>query len=355
LGTRLPDLLVSSISVPSSSVAGGGVTVTDTVISLGVTSAVASTNYYYLSTKPYYDVSAISLGSRSVGALAVGATDSGSASVTIPVGTAVGNYYIIAKADGADLIRELYETNNTRSGAIKIGVADLTVSTVTVSSTISGAGSLLGVGDTTQNIGSGTAVASTTKYYLSKNGVYDAGDVYLGERTVPSLAGGASDTSGTTVTIPIGTVSGNWNIVAVADAGNVVVETYKTNNSSFRAIKIGPDLTVSAVTAPATAAKGSSITVGDTTQNSGIGSAGASTTRYYLSTNGTAARAVATLANRAVPSLGAGVTSTTTTSVTIPLSTVPGKYYIVVEADTAGAVPEIYETNNTMFRQITIQ
>jgi hypothetical protein len=50
-------------------------------------------------------------------------------------------------------------------------------------------------------------------------------------------------------------------------------------------IKIGPDLVVTTLTAPATAGAGQSITVGDTKRNQGGGGgAGASATNYHLST-----------------------------------------------------------------------
>ena len=50
-------------------------------------------------------------------------------------------------------------------------------------------------------------------------------------------------------------------------------------------MRIGPDLTVTAFTAPSSAVAGTSISVGDTTKNLGADSAPASVTNFYLSTN----------------------------------------------------------------------
>jgi hypothetical protein len=47
------------------------------------------------------DAADVVLGSRAVPALGAGASDTGSVTVTIPVGTPVGTHYLFAKADGA--------------------------------------------------------------------------------------------------------------------------------------------------------------------------------------------------------------------------------------------------------------
>jgi len=43
-----------------------------------------------------------------------GASNSGSASLTIPAGIATGSYYLIARADGGGVVAESDETDNTR-------------------------------------------------------------------------------------------------------------------------------------------------------------------------------------------------------------------------------------------------
>ena len=121
-----------------------------------------------------------------------------------------------------------------------------------------------------------------------------------------------------------------------------------------KAIKISPDLIVSVLTSPATAAAGSSVTVTETTKNQGAGIAAASTTKFYLSTN-TAWDAVdQVIGSRSVPQLTYGVTSSGPTSVTIPAGTTPGTYYILAKADAADAVAESSETNNVTYKAITI-
>ena len=90
--------------------------------------------------------------------------------------------------------------------------------------------------------------------------------------------------------IPEDTAAGTWYLIAKADAEARVSETVETNNTVARSIKIGADLTVSAVSAPTVAGAGQSVTITDTTKNQGGGTAGPSTTRYYLSADTTLGR-----------------------------------------------------------------
>jgi subtilase family serine protease len=116
----------------------------------------------------------------------------------------------------------------------------LAVSTLTAPSAAA-VGATINAIDTTTNQGGGAAPASTTRFYLSLNSVFDAGDVLIGARSVPALAGGASDTATTGVTIPAGTAPGGYYLIAVADGAGAVVETFETNNTRARFIQVnGP-------------------------------------------------------------------------------------------------------------------
>ncbi|MDK0575365.1 CARDB domain-containing protein, partial [Clostridium perfringens] len=68
-----------------------------------------------------------------------------------------------------------------------------------------GAGSTIAVSDTTTNQGAGAAAATVTRFYLSANAAFDAGDTALGARAVPALAAGGSSTATTSLTIPTST------------------------------------------------------------------------------------------------------------------------------------------------------
>ncbi|PYU05728.1 MAG: hypothetical protein DMG33_10135, partial [Acidobacteria bacterium] len=247
-----PDLVISTLSAPST--AGSTFTIMDTTKNQGGGTAGPTTTRFYLSASTVLDASAAVLGSRAIPTLAPGTASSGSTAVTLPAGTAAGNYYIIAKADADNVVAETNEANNLYYWYIQVG-PDLVISALSAPSA-SGAGMTFTITDTTKNQGAGTAGASTTGFYLSASTVLDANAVLLGSRSVPALAAGATSSGSTSVTIPAGTATGNYYIIAKADADNVVAETNKGNNLYYWYIQVGPDLVISALSAPSTAAVG---------------------------------------------------------------------------------------------------
>src|SRR5581483_2697992 len=159
-----------------------------------------------------------------------GASSSGTTALTLPATVAVGSYYLFAKADGDDAVAEIAEANNRGFGMIQIG-ADLVVSALSAPRT-GGAGGAVAIADTTKNQAGGSAPASTTRFYLSADAVWDAGDAVLGSRAVPALAAGAASSASTTVTLPAGTPAGSYWVLARADADGVVGETQEGNNTA---------------------------------------------------------------------------------------------------------------------------
>jgi len=274
--------------------------------------------------------------------------------VTLPAGLATGTYYLIAKADADEVVTESQESNNTRFRTIAVG-PDLIVSALTASST-AGAGRVLPVTETTRNQGGGGAGASVTRFYLSADYRLDGSDRLLdASRAVPALGAGAQSTATTGVLIPADTVTGAYFLLAAADDGGSVAETSETNNTRYVYIRVGPDLTVTSLSAPTTAPAGSTITMTDTTANPGGGDAGASTTRYYLSTNAVwDAGDISLAGGRVVAALAAGATSTGAASATIPAGVAPATYYLIAKADADEIVIEAFETNNTRFRSIVV-
>jgi subtilase family serine protease len=319
--------------------------VSDTTRNLGGGAAPATSTWYFLSANNLLDAGDVAIGSRAVGALAAGASDSGTATLTIPAGTASGTYYVIARADGNDALVETQEGNNTYLATITVG-ADLVVSTLTVP-TDGGSGLAITLGDTTRNQGSSVAAASVTTYYLSANGVLDSGDFVLGSRPVAPLGAGASDSGTITVTLPAGLATGTYYVFAKADGGNAIVEVSEANNTASRSIRLGPDLAVSAFTSPASVAAGATFTVSDTTRNQGGGSAPSSTTRYYLSANNVLDTSDVALGARAVAALGPGVSDAGSVTLAIPPGTAARYYYLFARADADDGIVETQEGNNT--------
>lgn len=114
-----PDLIVTAVSGPVSSIAGLEITVSDTVLNQGPGNVVEnSLTGIYLSTDPVITIADIFLGSREAIPLTAGTINSGAMKFKVPVNVIPGNYYIGAIADYNNKIVEIDETNNTSTGNV---------------------------------------------------------------------------------------------------------------------------------------------------------------------------------------------------------------------------------------------
>jgi subtilase family serine protease len=225
-------------------------------------------------------------------------------------------------------------------------------------------GDAFDVASTTKNFGPGAAGPSTTRYYLSLDTAKGAGDVLLTPgRAVPALSAGAQSWGTFTVTIPGSTSAGTYYLLACADDTGVIAENNEGNNcrASGSTVQASgaepPDLRVPAMRdPPASLNPGDSFDTADTTKNFGLGAAGPSTTRYYLSLDtAKGAGDVLLTPGRAVPALSAGAQSWGTFTVTIPGSTSAGTYYLLACADDTGVIAENNEGNNCRASGTTVQ
>jgi subtilisin family serine protease/uncharacterized membrane protein len=348
------DLAVAELIVPGNAASGSTVAVTVVTKNQGGGPAAASTTRLYLSTDWIYNGGDQPLEpGLTVPGLAPGHTSATTVSITIPAGTPAGSVFLIARADDGDVLPESNEFNNTRWGSVAIG-PDLAITAFSAPNTAAAGASIL-VSDTVTNKGASPAGGSSTTFYLSINGSLDASDTLLsGARAVPSLAAGASSSGTTAVTIPVTTGPGTYYLFANADGGNAVEEAAESNNTSGRILRIGSDLAVTSVAAPAGGGAGSAVAITDTTTNQGAGAAAATVTRFYLSANAAFDASDTPLGGRSVPALAAGASSTMTTSVTIPASTPTGAYYLIALADGDNSVAETNESNNLGFRAFAV-
>jgi subtilisin family serine protease/subtilase family serine protease len=348
-----PDLTVSAVTVPGSAAAGGSFNASDTTQNLGGGRAAATSTRFYLSVNSSLDASDPLIGSRDVPELAAGVSHAGSAVLTLPAATPGGVYYVIAQADGGKTLAESSEINNNRvSSSLKVG-ADLVVSTLSAPGTAA-LGSTISVTDTTKNQGAGPAADASTGFYLSVNSVLDATDVFLGARSLGALAPGVTSSTTTSLPLPAGTAAGEYYVVAKADWAGAVPEGDESNNTRLASLRIGPDLAVTALTAPSSAPAGGSLVVSDTTKNQGPEAVPITTTRFYLSTNSSLSADDVLLGGRTVGALAAGANEPGSTTLAVPAGTAPGSYYVIAVADGGGAVAEAVESNNTRSRSISI-
>ncbi len=349
------DLIVSAVSAPPAAGPGQGIVANVTTKNIGKGTAVPSSTAVYLSSDTTLAEGDTFLGSRDVPELRAGAGSSGPVAVVIPADIGPGTYYLIARADANEGIDEGHEGNNALARPLRVGV-NLVVAALTVPTGAS-AGESIAVRDTTRNLGPGQAAASTTGFYLSPDAVWDETDVRLGGRSVPALNSGQSSAGTTSVALPADTAPGTYFVIGRADDEEVLRESNEADNTrASKTIRLGPDLAVTVVKAVASAVRGATITVTETTRNQGAGGAPASATGIYWSEDAIWDDTDILLGSRPIPALAAGGVNAGPTVVQIPSGAVAGRtYYVIAVADGAEAIAETSEANNAKAKGIRVK
>ncbi|HEY5649532.1 MAG TPA: CARDB domain-containing protein, partial [Nitrospiria bacterium] len=232
-----PDLRSTQVSgVPVRLLPGETLTITDTVFNDGPGDVVDAFDVgFFLSINSTIDLNDIFLGSRTVNNLAFGASSQDSTAVVIPPGTPGRLYYLGAIADYADSIAEGDETDNAlRGNTITVETppfVDLTVTavngpksgrigeTITITTTVRNGGNIATVGNFDLGI------------YLSTDTTITTDDILRALISVGPMAVGESRTFNTDVLIQGFIEPGTYYPGAIADEGDVIVESDETNNA----------------------------------------------------------------------------------------------------------------------------
>ena len=355
------DLIVQQPSLYyTSTVAGGTVQASASILNQGNVTATSSTMGFYLSTNNTLDASDVLLSTVTGGTLAANISSYRSANLLVPVGTAAGSYYVLFVADPTNVVTETNETNNVSSVALTViaPTVDLSVTYPYLSLTTVAAGASTSASCYLNNLGNAVASPANVGFYLSTDNVFSANDVLVGSQANTSLYGGGYLNIYSTIVVPTGTTSGTYYVLFVADPANLVAETNENNNVASTTIQVtapGIDLQVSQAYAnPYTVGSGGFLTLTSNIYNTGTLSSPSSTMGYYLSTNSTLDANDVLLTTVAGGQLSAGLSSYRTVSTTIPTGTTPGYYYVLFVADPANAVTETNENNNVASATIQV-
>ncbi|MEV8375118.1 CARDB domain-containing protein [Kribbella sp. NPDC056861] len=192
---------------------------------------------------------------------------------------------------------------------------------------------------TVQNIGSAASGATTANFNL--------GGIVVGTANVGALAAGAS----ATVSVNAGTrAEGTYSVTTTVDPTNTIVEQNDANNTFTAPTQLviaqapGPDLQVTGITSnPPNPAVGAPVTFTVAVNNRGTASAAASTTRLTVGS---------TTLTGATGAIAAGATATV--AISGSWTATNGGATLTATADSANAVTETNETNNTLARSIVV-
>jgi len=277
-----------------------------------------------------------------------------SSSATYTNAVAGTEYYIIVDADdGSGSSYSLLVTCTSNNPTLP----DLSVSNTSSSPTSACPGGVISVGSYVNNTGTASAGASTMKYYLSQNSVYDGSDVLLGSSSVSAInAGSSSSQIISSLTIPGGTAPGSYYILFYADANGAISESNESNNIAYRSITVNncsssPDLVISNVYfSTYSLCSGSNIDIDFDVENIGGATAAASTVKFYLSSNNTYGSGDVLLGSTSVVSLAANNYISFSKTLTVPSGTTVGTWYILIIADADNTVSEgTNGENNNLF------
>jgi len=259
LSTLAPDLIIESItSSPEIPSKDDTVTFSVTVKNQGNGKASPSRVYFYIdgSSRGYQDVPEI----------VAGAT----ATKTFTWVAQAGAHAIKAVADGANYITESDETNNEKTITFSPVPPDLIIETITWLPEIPAKGDSVTFTVAIKNQGSGRAGSFHVALYI---GSYQFSD------TVNSIEAGATDNA----TFIWSARAGAYNIKAVADSSDKVLESNETNNTKTVYLSTLPDLIIESITwSPESLQKSDNVTFTVTIKNQGVSKAGSFRVHFYV-------------------------------------------------------------------------
>lgn len=244
--------------------------------------------------------------------------------------------------------------HSTEASATPALPSDVIISSFTAPTSVA-AGSSVTISVTTKNQGTGSATESTTRFYISTNGVVDAGDTRLAEvQAVPPLAPGLAATVSMSIGVPSTLATGVHYLIAKADADDVLFENQEANNTSLRTVTVGPDLLISTLTVPAVAAPGAAVVADFVVRNQGASPAGSSTLRFFWSANSALDASDTPLTHVDLAPIGAAASAPGQVTLTVPAGAATGTHYVIADADASKVVVESSETNNAAARAVRV-
>lgn len=356
----LPDLTVGAVSCVPNPVDGGAMVACSVLLeNAGGTDAAASQIDLFLSANMLVEPSDAAIGSCTAPAVTAGSSELVTCMGTIPATTSMGSWYVAARADAAAVLDEVSETNNDGFATVMVnmGLSDIVVDAISCSPTQGVAGTPVSCNVDLRNTGVVATGTFAVSLRLSTDGTIDGTDPAMGSCTVSSIAPGASTTSACAGTVPSPSTPGARSLGAIADSASAVMELDETNNTASTPFTVAtpPDLVVDSVLCtPTTLTPNADISCRINYSNVGMADAGPFDVALRISTNTTITTGDPLVTTCSSAGVAGGASGNVTCAGRVPSSISAGTRYAGAVLDSASAVAEANESNNTGSQAITI-
>ncbi len=240
-----PDLNIENLTADQTLLSKGqNFSVQYDLSNLGQMESGAFTIHYYLTTTEQELSEESAIGSSSIDNIEAEAQQPQTVELTIPTETISGDYFLVAVADVADIIKEIDETNNKQHIEIKIeNLPDLNIVSSNLTPNLAAFGQTVMISTTIENTGVEPASASISKYYLSSDENFDINDVIFNvESEIPELVVGEQHVAEAWLELPTEFEEGEFFILAIADGTYLIQENNEDNNQVAHTLTLLADI-----------------------------------------------------------------------------------------------------------------
>ena len=347
------DLRAVSIAAPATVAAGNILTVASVVRNSGTSSSIQYIDGYYLSADEIITTTDTYIGSFTGSPLDSGVSENLSRQITIPSSTTLGSYYLGLFVDVLD---DVDDSNNFQSTAVEIISPDRPdlVAVNFVAPATMNPGSVANFTHSISNSGPNDSGLFYIDYYLSTDRTITQTDTFLTRIISQSISGNSGGTFTITTSVPSSTPTSTWYIGCIADSTFFVSEGDETNNAisaqSTTIVTLGevPDLYMTNLTGPLSAAGGGEVGIRWQIHNQGEGAtAGGFTNNFYLSDDGLLSGDDILLGQQLETAvLLPGANFARSATFTVPSTVTAAGRYLLATVDASYLVVESNEDNN---------
>lgn len=286
--TSGPDVTILDVAGPTQATPGQAMMVTTTVGSPGAPFTGQVTYRLYLSEDQAYDAQDAAVGEYTVSFAGEASVDDLRMPV-FPAALPPTGHYLIARADPANTLPEANEGNNDFLDDQRIGSGtDLRVLSIDYDPDIARAGDVVTVTASLRADGSPYTGGVEYRIWLSTDFYLDAGDYPIFDDTA-FLNGEVDLPLSAAVTIPGTVPPDDYRVFVEVDPNDLIPEPSETNNDEYGLGYleiVGPNLTVSSISAGPQAFVGIPYRIELTLDNAGAADSGSFRYGYYVTTNG---------------------------------------------------------------------